>query len=125
LPSEDDKKGLPPDAALPLGYKPPTQRDIYYYALDISMKEVCPQAILRDLHRVVKDHNVPYTMFYREDMIDVGARFALVELEQMKAMRTKLDLPTEHKGPANFWQGVVALFGPPRHAMRSPYVPKK
>ena len=121
----DDKKGLPPNAELPLAYKPPTERNtdpLYYYT---RMREVVPQALLRDLHRVEKQHNVSYAMMNFEKMINVGARFALVELREIQAMRFTVRLRAEHDGPGNFRSGVTALFGPARTAVRTPYVPRK
>ena len=121
----DDKKGLPPDAELPLGYKAPTERDLYRLYFYTSMREVCPKALLRDLHRVVKQHNVSYAMMDFYKMVDVGARFALVELNELKSQRFTVRPHQEHDGVQNFRDGVRALFGPSRTAVRTPYVPRK
>ncbi len=121
---DPDAKGLPPGSSLPLAYKPPVDATIYY-TNETSMKQCAPQALLRDLHRVEKDHAVPWNLFPKYPMIDIGASQALRETKALMAASYRIDIQALQDGPGTFRWGVQQLRGPVLTALTTPYKPRR
>lgn len=106
---------------LPLALKTPGERYIWY-----GLKLECaPQAVLRDLWRVVKDHRIAPWQFERHELHDSGGRQASGELKELFRASYRIDPTQLLDGAGQYREAVKALRTPARTAMRTPYVPRK